>query len=145
MLTRFYDRANDRDGPVSGAISVIVLDFSTAVANSDTLFKHISWPAGLKFKITDIAVWCGSVTSDPSLTIGTTAGGAEVVAAVNLATGLNTCTVIDYAPTAGGLIDVRITADSGDAIALPVTVTITGFVMAAPTSVGPRTVVGTGF
>lgn len=145
MIVSHFDRTLGGSVPVIGAVQAIVLDFSTAVANSDTLFKEITFPAGMKFKVIAASVFCGTVTSDPQISIGTTAAGVDIVAAVNLATGANSLTVLDYAPAAAGVIDVRVVADAGDAIALPVTVTLVGWVLAEPTVLSPRTVSGSGF
>lgn len=136
VVTRFKQR-DGGDGPVSGAIQVIDMSFEVAAATNATIFKQLHLPAGMGFVITDIEIFCGTVTSDPEITVGDTAAGTQVVAGANLATGANVLTIKDGAIDAGGLIDVRIDADTGDAIALPIAVTIVGHVGSPPTSVDP--------
>ncbi len=134
-LTRFKGR-DGKDGPVSGALVCIPILFDD-VANSETVSQRIGLPAGGEFQITDIIVTADAVTSDPSLTIGDTAAGAEVVAAVNVTTNLGALTIVDGAIGAGGFIDVVMVADSGDA-AESVSISIWGHVSAPPTSVRVR-------
>jgi len=136
-VTRFYDRVSGVDGPVSGALQVISVGFDD-VANSETVHRQVKFPAGMAFEITDIVVVSGTVTSDPALTIGSTAAGTQIVAAVNVATNLGALTIKEGTIAAGGLIDVRVVADGGDA-ADNISVTITGFVTAPPTTVSGRT------
>ena len=136
QVTRFYDRVSGGDGPVSGALQAISVGFDD-VANSETVHRQIKFPAGMGFEITDISVISGSVTSDPALTIGSTAAGTEVVAAVNVTTNLGALTIKEGTIAASGLIDVRVVADSGDA-ADNISVTIVGYVTSPPTTVGTR-------
>lgn len=134
MLTRFYDRVTGGDGPVSGAIMVIPVLFDTALVTNSTFTRQIHLPAGMSFKVTDVRVFCGTVTSDPAITIGTSAAGTQIVASANLATGAQSLTVKSYTPAATGMIDVRIVTDTGDAIALPVSINVVGHVLSPPTS-----------
>lgn len=131
-LTRFYDRQTDRDGPVSGALQVLPVQFDD-IANSETAIWKWTPPAGMSFEIVDIYVTASATTSDPLLTIGTTAAGTQVVASVTLVTDLGSATLKTTSVTSGDVLDVRIVADSGDA-AESVSVTITGYVSAPPTS-----------
>ncbi len=130
-LTRFYDRNTGRDGPVSGALQVIPVSYATVGTN--TYAWSWSPPAGMSFYIMDIYAACVAVTSDPSISVGTTKAGTEIVAAVNLTTNLGSLTLKTNAVTAGDILDVRITADSGDG-AEGASITITGYVSAPPTS-----------
>ena len=135
-LTRFYDRISGQDGPVSGALQVISIGFDD-VANSETVHRQISLPAGMSFEITDIEVVSGTVTGDPQLSIGSTAAGTEVVAAVTLTADLGALTIKEGTIAADGLIDVRLVADAGDAVE-NVSVSVVGHVAAPPTSVDVR-------
>ena len=132
-LTRFKDARKNEDGPVSGAIMCFPVSFDD-VANSETVSHRVELPAGARFEITDIKVSADAVTSDPALTIGDTAGGTEIVAAVNVTTNLGALTIKDGTVDAGGFIDVVLTADAGDA-AESVSVSIWGYLTAPPTSV----------
>ncbi|RLC08528.1 MAG: hypothetical protein DRI57_23810 [Deltaproteobacteria bacterium] len=132
--TRFYDPSSDEDGPVSGALCVIPLNFETAAGTNEAYYQQVHFPAGMGFRVTDVEVFCGTVTSDPSLTVGTAAAGAQIVAATNLATGANAPAIVSGVVAAGGLIDARITTDSTDEIALPISVNIAGFYTSPPTS-----------
>jgi hypothetical protein len=135
-VTRFYNRDTDQDGPVSGAIQVISVGFDD-VANSETVHRQVKFPAGMGFEITDISVVSGSVTSDPALTIGSTAAGTQIVAAVNVTTNLGALTIKEGTIAAGGVIDVRVVADAGDA-ADNISVTIAGHVASPPTTLAYR-------
>lgn len=138
MLTRFYDREQNGDGPVSGAIQLIALPLQTAVATGTTRVQRFDLPAGMAFKVTDVNVFCGTVASDPAITVGTTAAGTQIVASANLATGANALTIKDGSVAAGGFVDVRIVADANDTIALPVSINVVGHVFSPPTSVPVR-------
>lgn len=135
-LTSYYDRESGQAGPVDGGIQVISVGFDD-VANSETVHRQIKFPAGMGFEITDISVVSGSVTSDPALTIGSTAAGTQIVASVNVTTNLGALTIKEGTIDAGGLIDVRVVADAGDA-ADNISVTIAGFVTSAPSSIPVR-------
>lgn len=147
MLTQGYDRSSGRTGPYAGALTSFPINFGTIV--SSTTYTHaVKLPAGMAFYITDITSFCGTVgAAGVSLTVGTSAAnGAEVVALVALTTGLQTHTLASNAVAAGGTIFLQLISGAATGtIVAPAAVTITGFVAAAPTSVGPRTVVGTGF
>lgn len=131
-LSRFYSRESGRDGPVSGALQVISVGFDD-IANNETVHRQIKLPAGMAFYIVDIQVYSGTVTSDPSITVGTAAAGTQIVAAVNAATALGALTLKSNAVTAGDRLDVRVVADAGDA-AENLSVTISGYVSAPPDS-----------
>jgi hypothetical protein len=127
---------------VSGAIQMVNLSLATAVLTNTTTIRQVHLPAGMGFEVTDIEVWCGTVTSDPQISVGTTAAGTQIVAAVNLTTGANILTIKDGLVAAGGVIDVRIVADTGDAIAAgaqpPPSINIVGYVTLPPTSIPAR-------
>lgn len=132
-LTRFKDARAGVDGPVSGALMCIPVLFDD-VANSETVSQRIEMPAGASFEITDIKVSADAVTSDPSLTIGDTAAGTQIVAAVNVTTNLGALTIKDGTIDAGGFADVVMVADAGDA-AESVSISVWGYLTAPPTSV----------
>lgn len=134
-LTRFFDRQSGRNGPVIGALQVITMNLDTAVVTNITTTREVHLPAGMAIKVTDVQVWCGTVTSDPSITIGTVAAGTQIVAAADLATGTQGLTIKTYTEAATGVISMTITTDTGDAIALPVSINIIGHVSHPPTSV----------
>jgi len=132
--TRFYDSQTGQDGPVSGALQIITLNLETAVANSDVLSQEIHFPAGMAFEITDITVFCGTVTDNVTIKVGSSDAGSDIVASVALATGSNALTIAEGTISAAGMIDVTITADATGAVALPVSINVTGYVTAPPTS-----------
>ena len=135
-VTRFYDRGSDADGPVSGAIQIIQIGMDD-IANSETLVERVTMPAGMGFEITDIMFWADTITSDPTLTIGDTAAGTQIVAAVACTTALGALTIKDGTIDAAGMIDVRIVADSGDAVESGC-ISIVGYVTSPPTTLAYR-------
>jgi hypothetical protein len=130
-LTRFQGK-DGVDGPVSGALIPLLFCF-TNLASSKTYNQTLDMPAGTRIRIVDIKSNSVGVVSDPSLTIGSTIGGVDVLAAVNLATG-----AVDHVPlitaVPGLILDVQIVTDAGDT-ADSVTVTVMAYVSAPPTSV----------
>ena len=132
-LTRFKDARAGKDGPVSGAIIVIPVMFGDIV-NSETVAWSWAPPTGMGLEIVAINVQSGAVTDDPKLTVGTTKTGAEIVAAVTVATALGDATLVSTTVAPGDTLDVRVVADAGDAIADSVSVTITAYVSHPPTA-----------
>ena len=135
-LTRFYDPRTNRDGPVSGALIVMPIQFSVMATNVTAAHQFVL-PAGMKLHITAASVYAVAVTSDPALTIGTSAAGTEIVAAVNITTNLGTLTIKTSAVTSGDRLDVRIVTDTGDAL-VGGSVTLFGYVSAPPDSEARR-------
>ena len=131
-LTRFKNGRTGEDGPVTGSLICIPVNFDD-VAASEVVSHRVVMPAGAKFRVTHISAGADSVTSDPSLTVGTSAGGTEIVATVNLTTALGAATVKTYTPAAAGMIDVVLTADSGDA-AESVYISVWGYLIEPPTT-----------
>jgi len=131
-LTRFKDARAGKDGPVSGAIIYVPIQFSNCVTN--TVYAQ-AWspPAGMKVEIVDIDVQALGITSDPSLTIGTAKAGAQIVAAVNLTTNLGSLTLVSTEVDSDDVLDVRITNDTGD-IVESASVNMTVYVSGPPTS-----------
>lgn len=119
-----------KDNPVSGAIQVIPIQFDD-VAASEVVAYQWSPPAGMNFEIISIDARATAKTSDPSITVGSTAAGAEIVAAVNLTTTLGSLTLLTQTLTPTSVLDVRVTADSGDA-AESVSITIVGYCTVPP-------------
>jgi len=137
-LTRFYDRQSGRDGPVSGSLVSIPLNFDTALGASATQSRRVDFPAGMKFKVTDIVVTVGTVVANTGVTVqvGTTTGGVDVLAAVAATTAATTdYTPLAYTEVAGGSIDVKLVTGATDSIALPICVTLIGHVSAPSASV----------
>ena len=131
-LTRYYDRQSGRDGPVSGALIIMPIQFSI-MATSTTCAQQFVLPAGMKLHITAASCYAVAVTSDPALTIGTSAAGTQIVAAVNITTNLGTLTIKSNEVTSGDRLDVRIVTDNGDALEGG-SVTLFGYVSAPPNS-----------
>lgn len=132
--SRFYDRQSGESGPVIGSFFSIPITCQAAIANNDALQHCIQLPVGARFRVTDVTSYSGTVTSDPLVDVGTTLGGTEIVDNGELATGAVAFTVRDYTPSATGIISVYITADAGDAVALPCTVTLWGYMSEEPTA-----------
>lgn len=141
-LTRFKRRGADGvmvDGPVSGAVVVIPVDFGSMLTGI-SLDRRIDLPLGASFELTDAQWSANTVTSDPSMTIGVTVAGAQIVAAVNLVTGTadgQDLTIVDGTVDEGEFIFVRITTDAGDSFDQG-RLTLVGYLSAAPTSVRER-------
>lgn len=123
-------------GPVIGALQCIPILFDD-VANSETIRQRIELPTGSGFEVTDIKVSAGSVTGDPSLTIGVSAAGTEVVAAATVTTDLGSLTIKDGTADAGEFLDVVLVADAGDA-AESVSISLWGHITSEPSSVAKR-------
>jgi len=140
-LTRFKGR-DGNDGPVSGALVIIPVDFGT-VATNVQVDKRIDLPVGMKFQVTDVQWSADAITSDPAITLGDTVAGTQIVAAVNLTTATaagQALTVKDGAIAAGGFIHAQLITDTGDAVTEG-RLTIVGYVSGPPTSAVVR---GTG-
>jgi hypothetical protein len=132
-LTRFKDARADKDGPVSGAIIVIPLAFAAMLTNKSQYFSYAP-PTGMQLDIVSINVQSGAITGDPKLTVGTAKAGAEIVAAVTVATNLGDATLVSSVVPSGSVLDVRIVTDTGDVVADGASVSITAYVSKPPTS-----------
>lgn len=131
-VTRFYNRQSGLDGPVSGALQVIYVPIPS-VTNST--YNHIvQLPPGMGFKITDVSISCGAVGATPTLIVGDTAAGTQVVAAVTITTTAIACTVKDGTIDANGAIYTAITCTASDSVTEG-NLTIVGHVTSPPTSV----------
>jgi hypothetical protein len=91
----------------------------------------------MQFEIVDINVQSVGIGSDPSLTVGTTKTGTQIVAAVNVTTNLGSLTLKSTSISAGGILDVAVVTDAGDS-ADSISVNVVGYVSAPPTSVTER-------
>lgn len=134
-ITRFYDRASGRDGPVSGAIQVIHVPI--AVIGAATLIHRVNMPAGMSFEITDAEFSADGISATPDLTLGDTAAGTQVAASVALTTDLGAVTIKDGTIDAGGFLDITVVATASDTVTLG-NLTIVGYVSAPPTSIPIR-------
>ena len=130
--TRFYDRGVDKDGPVSGAICVLPVHFYTMTATSEAAYRW-SPPSGMQFTIASIYVRADAVGSTPSLSVGTTIDGTQIVAAVNITTALGAVTLKSYDVTSSNVLDVRVVCAAGDTMTNG-SITITGYVSKPPTA-----------
>lgn len=102
-------------GPVGPTVSVITLPF-TYLGTNLAASVRVDLPAGMGFVITSASAYATAVTSDPSLTIGTTTAATAIVAAVNVTTNLGALTLKTGVVAAGGNIVATITNDAGDVI-----------------------------
>jgi|SRR6056297_420690 len=136
MSSTRYKGRGGVTGPVIGAMQCIPILFDD-VANSETASQRIEMPGGSGFEVTDIKVSADGVTGDPQLTIGVSAAGTEVVAAVTAATDLGALTIKDGTVDAGEFLDVLLVADSGDA-AESVSISVWGHITSEPDSVAKR-------
>lgn len=127
-----------RTGPIIGSFYPMVLCFNDdGVAGADTFQHTVDLPAGMQYEIVAIDVQANNITSDPSLTIGSTKTGAEIVAAVNVTAGLGALTLLTTSIAAGGLLSAQIVNDGADGFSA-VTVSVFGYVSAEPTSEAKR-------
>lgn len=132
-ISRFHDPISDKDGPVSGALQIIPIQFSEG-ATGTAYAQSMQFPAGQGFEIVAIDVQALGITSDPSITVGTAKAGAQIVAAVNASTALGSLTLVSTSVPEGGMLEVRVTNDAGDAFE-SIGVTVYGYLSAPPTSV----------
>jgi hypothetical protein len=92
----------------------------------------------MNFEIIDIHARASTIASDPQVRIGSTVGGAEIVALVNLTTALGALTVLTNSVTPSSVLDVQVVADAGDS-ASDVAITIVGYCSLPPDSAAIRT------
>jgi hypothetical protein len=135
-LTSFYDRESGQAGPVDGAIVPIIIPVDLA-AGSGTYTYTVDLPAGMSIELTDGTFRADGITATPELTVGDTAAGTQVVAAVTCTANLGALTIVDGTIDAGGIISVVFSATASDAIANGV-LTLVGHVAAAPDSIDER-------
>jgi hypothetical protein len=88
----------------------------------------------MKYRIISINVQVATLAGDPQISVGSTVGGAERVAAATVADGDLTLIAGQEDVAAGGIISVTVVNDGvGDGFD-SMTVTVYGYVSAPPTS-----------
>jgi hypothetical protein len=109
-------------------------------ALSETKTHSVDLPANMAFEIDSINVQALTTAGDPQVTVGSTKGGAERVAAVTLTDALGDLTIIAGQDTvaAGGIISVTIANDGAGDTYDNATVTVYGHVSALPASLAER-------
>ena len=135
-LTRFYDRASDRDGPTTGALQVMPIYIGDMLTNVSV--RH-SWkpPAGAAFCVVSAHVRAAAVSQVMTLRIGSAVDGQQIVADKVVTTNTDTVTVITAASanvvTSGNTLSVRLTSGTtGTATGLYVN--LVGYMCAPPNS-----------
>lgn len=127
--------------PYAGAIACIVIQIDAAnlAVTNKNLDRKITLPAGMVFKLNSIQVAAlGTITSDPALTMGTSAAGTQIVASVNITSNLGALTL--KATELSGSVYMRIANDTGDSISADgaVTINLVGHWQAPPTAMYMR-------
>lgn len=142
-LTRNFDPVTGRDGPTSGALQLVSFSFDD-VAAGETAGHRIDLPTGVGFYITDVISSADVATGDPKLSVGSTAAGVDIVAAISLTTTRIAHTIVDDSNQVGpstastaAFIDVVLVADGDDAVESG-SVTIVGYMTSPPASVPDR-------
>lgn len=91
-----------------------------SVGNSETAAAYIPAPDGYNMDLVSMKLSGGTVTNDPQVQAGDSAGGGDIVIAGNISiTGnIMDCTISGTAPTVldGGFMYLAVTADADDAI-----------------------------
>ena len=131
-LTRFKDARAGKDGPVSGAIQVIPIQFANAATNS-TYQQTIDLPAGMALELVSIDVQALGVSGDPQISVGTAKAGTQIAAAATVTTNLGALTLKSTSVSAGGILSVQLANDTNDSED-SVSVSVVGYVSAPPTS-----------
>lgn len=121
-----------KDAPHSGGIAPMTVQFALVTA-SETKYWQWSPPAGMNYEIIAAYAQASTVSSDPSLTIGSSAAGTQIVDAVNLTTALGDLTIRSSTITPGDTLDIRIASDANDK-AVNASVTIVGYCSVPPTA-----------
>lgn len=142
-LTRFKNRQADGveiDGPVSGALQMVVVNFSPGVAGGTSDKYKIDLPAGCRFKVTDASFRASAIAGTPTLAIGTTANATALVASTNLSTNLGALTVKSASQhlAADSMLIATLTVNGGTNTCRGGVLTLVGHVSAPPTSVVVR-------
>lgn len=134
-VTRFYNRDTDQDGPVSGALQMLRIPVPS-VTNTSVVYQA-NLPAGMEFEVTDIMFTASATGATPSLEVGTTSSGTQVVAAVTATTDLGALTIKDGTVDAGGDLFFTVICTASDTVTNG-QFTVVGHVAAPPTSVAYR-------
>lgn len=145
MLTSFYDRTTGGAGPVIGALHVVTIDFDAIIAAETDEKIAIQLPTGMVMEITNVSSFTGAVgAAGATFSVGTTSSGQEIVADVAMVAGAMQHTIVEGTVAAAGTVYVQIVGGAATGtVALPIAVTITGYVLVQPTVLNPRTVSGT--
>lgn len=134
-VTRLYHRDSGQDGPFSGALQVLRVPVPS-VTNTSIVYQ-VNLPAGMAFEVTDIMFTAAATGATPSLEVGTTSSGTQIVAAVTATTNLGALTIKDGTVAAGGDIFLTVICTASDTVTNG-QFTIVGHVAAPPTSVAYR-------
>lgn len=121
--------------PYAGAITAIPVVLRGQYLTNRNYDHKFTLPSGMQFKLNSIQVaTMGTVTSDPQISIGTAAGGTQIVAGVNLTSNLGSLTL--KATTLSGDTYIRIATDTGDSTGLGAVITamLIGHWQAPPTA-----------
>lgn len=134
-VTRFYNRDTEQDGPVSGAIQLFHVDFPSVTNTS--VVKQVNLPAGMGFEVTDIMFTAAATGATPSIEVGTTSSGTQVVAAVTALTNLGALTIKDGTIAAGGDLFITVICTASDTVTQG-QFTVAGHVTSPPTTLAYR-------
>ena len=136
-LTRFKDGRTGLDGPVSGALQIIPVQFTALITG--TTYQHtVDMPAGMALELVAINVHSAGVAGNPQISVGTAKAGTQIAAAATLTTNLGDLTLKTTVVPAGGILSVQIVNDATGDISDSVSVSVIGYVSAPPTSVEYR-------
>jgi len=136
-LTRFKDARAGVDGPVSGALQSFSVEFLAITASETDEKIAVQLPTGMQMEVTDVSSFSGAVgAAGALLSVGTESDGEQIVADVAMVAGAMQHTIVEGSVGAAGAIYVQIVGGaSTGTVAVPICVTITGYVSAPPTSV----------
>ncbi len=132
-LTRFKDARAGVDGPVSGSILCIPVQFTNCETNT-TYQQTLVLPAGMALTLVDINVQAAGVAGDPQISVGTAKAGTQIAAAATLTTNLGSLTLKSSSVSAGGTLSVQLACDATADVAAAVTANVVGYVSAPPTA-----------
>lgn len=134
-VTRFYNRDTEQDGPVSGALQMFVISVPS-VTNTSVVYQA-NLPAGMEFEITDIMFTASATGATPTIEVGTTSSGSQIVAPVTATTDLGALTIVDGTLDAGEDMFFTVVCTASDTVTNG-QFTVVGHVAAPPTSVEYR-------
>ena len=131
-----YKNRSGKANPVEGSMVVLPVQFDD-IGNSEVAAYKYSPPTGTKMEIIAIDARATAVSGDPSLQIGSSIAGTQIVDPVTLTSALGELTLVATEITASSVLDVRLTADSADT-AESVSVTVFGYISNIPDSLAVR-------
>lgn len=119
----------------ASAGAYVMIPVAIETLGTVTITRKVDLPAGMKLRVTSVSVRAASVTSTPTVSVGSLATVTKYAAATNLATGLGDLTMAsaNQETGAGEVMAVQLVSASGKA-ATQVSVLICGFVTAHPTA-----------